>query len=319
MAKLHLKLAMDRYDFLLPFQQGKLEAQGLDIELVTLDSKTRHERMWHDQAFDACEFSMGGYIVARARGSDSLSAIPYFPRRMFGHHYCFVRADSDVRKPADLRGGRIGIRTYENTLAIFVKGMFAHDYGLPVEDVTWVCANNELVGTKPPASIKVEQLEPGSKLEDLLIAGEIDASVEPALPRSWVDGGSKLRRLFPDFREAEQEYYRRTNVFPIMHPIVLKAEIAKYEPWVARSLFDLLVQTQRRHRVFMQQPQRLSFAFGAAYVEEERAFFGKDPFAQGLRENRHDLETLIAFCDEQGVLDRRVTADELFSKNTQST
>src|SRR5206468_1677595 len=123
MAALHLTLAMDRYDFLLPFQQGKLEAQGLDIELVTLDSKTRHDRMYHDGAYDACEFSMAGYIVARSRNIDSLSAIPFFPRRMFGHHYCFVRSDSDIRKPSDLRGRRIGIRTYENTLAVVVKGM----------------------------------------------------------------------------------------------------------------------------------------------------------------------------------------------------
>ena len=319
MATLHLKLAMDRYDFLLPFQQGRLEAQGLDIELVTLDSKTRHDRMYHEDAYDACEFSMAGYIIARSKGVDSLAAIPFFPRRMFAQHYCFVRADSSITKPSDLRGKRIGIRTYENTLAVYAKAMFAHQYDLPLEDVTWVCSNNELVGTKPPPQIKVEQLEPGKKLEDLLVAGEIDASVEPTMPARWLEEDGTLQRLFPDFLKTEQAYYRSTKIFPIMHPIVLKAEIAKYEPWVARSLYDLLLQTQRRHRTFMQQPQRLSLAWGASYVEEERAFFGKDPYYQGLNENRHDLEALLGFCDEQGVLEKKLTPDDLFTKNTRST
>src|SRR5437016_2000877 len=104
MAPLKLTLAIDRYDFVQSFPHGNLRAEGLDIELVTLDSKKRHDRMYHDRAYDACEFTMAGYIVARSRNIDWLQAIPFFPRRMFGHHYCFVRAGSKYSKPADLRG-----------------------------------------------------------------------------------------------------------------------------------------------------------------------------------------------------------------------
>ena len=319
MAKLKLTLAMDRYDFLQPWQEGKVQADGLDIDLITLNSKSRHDRMYHDRAFDACEFTMAGYMVARSRNIDWLQAIPYFPRRMFGHHYCFVRAGSEFKKPSDLRGRRIGIRTYENTLAVMVKGMFAHYYGLAVEDVTWVCANNALVGTKPPASIKVEQLEQGSKLEDLLVAGEIDATVEPALPQGWLKGKGAVVRLFPDFQKEEQEYYKRTRIFPIMHPIVIKKEVLEREPWVATSLFNFLTDSQRAYTQFMQQPHRLSFAWAASYLEQERSFFGKDPFDQGLHANRHDLQTMIGFCEEQGMLARPLTADELFTADTRGT
>jgi 4,5-dihydroxyphthalate decarboxylase len=262
---------------------------------------------------------MAGYLIARARNIDWLDAIPFFPRRMFGHHYCFVRAGSDFRKPADLRGCRIGIRTYENTLAVMVKGMFAHDYGLPVEEVTWVCANNELVGTHPPPTIKVEQLEQGTRLENLLVGGDIDATVEPALPPAWIARNGTIARLFPDFEREEREYYRKTRIFPIMHPIVIKSEIIEREPWVAASLFDAFNQRQQAHWQFMQQPHRLSLAWAASYLEDERAFFGRDPFAQGLRASRHDLETMIGFCDEQGVLDRPLTVDELFAERTRST
>ena len=164
MPRLKLTFAIDRYDFLQPLARGEVEAQGLDIQWVTEDSKRRHDRMYHERAFDACEFSMAGYIVARARGIDWMQAIPYFSRRMFGHHYCFVRTGSGIKKPTDLRGRRIGIRTYENSLAVAVKGMFARDYGLPLESPTWVCINNELVGTHPPPTVKIEQLEQGRRL-----------------------------------------------------------------------------------------------------------------------------------------------------------
>lgn len=319
MAKLKLTLAMDRYDFLQPFQEGMVQAEGLEIDLIILNSKKRHDRMYHDRAFDACEFSMAGYMVARSRRIDWMQAIPYFPRRMFGHNYCFVRAGSELRKPSDLRGRKIGIRTYENTLAVMVKGMFAHDYELPLDEVTWVCANNELVGTRPPANVRVEQLKEGKKLEDLLVAGEVDAIVEPGLPQGWLAGKGTVARLFPDFQKEEQEYYRRTRIFPIMHPVVIKKEILDRAPWVARSLFDALNENQKLYAQFMQQPHRLSFAWAASYLEEERSFFGGEPFPQGLRANRHDLQTMIGFAEEQGILDRPLTADELFTADTRET
>ncbi|MBI4194630.1 MAG: ABC transporter substrate-binding protein [Betaproteobacteria bacterium] len=314
-----LSVALDRYDYLQPFYEGKIQAEGLEIDLTILDSKTRHIRMYRDGAFDACEFSMASYLVARSRHIDWLQAIPFFPRRMFGHHYCFVRAGSEFKSPSDLRGRRIGIRTYENTLAVMVKGMFDHDYGLPVEEVTWVCANNELVGTKPPPSVRIEQLKEGRKLEDLLAAGEIDATVEPALPQGWLAGKGTVARLFPDFWKEEQEYYKRTRVFPIMHPVVIKKEVLDREPWVARSLFDAFNRSQRLYEQFMQQPHRLSFVWAASYLEQERALFDGDPFPQGLRANRHDLLTMIGFAQEQGLLDRSLAVDEIFTENMRET
>jgi 4,5-dihydroxyphthalate decarboxylase len=319
MARLTITLALDQYDFLQPLRSGEVKADGLDIEWITLGSKARHDRMYHDRAFDACEFSMAGYLIARSRNIDWLDAIPFFSRRMFGHHYCFVRHGSPYKKPSDLAGRRIGIRTYENTLAVMVKGMFAHDYGLPLEGVTWVCVNNELVGTQPPPTVRVEQLEQGRKLEDLLLAGDIDAMVEPALPRSWLSGNRMLAHLFPDFEKEEQLYYRRTRIFPIMHPIVIKKDLLERAPWAARSLYDALCESHRRYSAFMEQPHRLSFAWAASYLERERALFGGTPYPQGVSANRHDLEAVIQFAQEQGLLDRPLTPDKLFPEALRST
>jgi 4,5-dihydroxyphthalate decarboxylase len=319
MAKLRLTVAFDSYDYLQPLREGKLNAEGLDLNLLNVESGIRHQRMVRYGEYDACEFSMSSYLVARGKDIDWLQAIPFFPRRMFGHKFCFTRKGSGIKKPSELRGHKIGIRSYENTLALMVKGMFMHDYDLPLEEVTWVCVNSELIGSSPPKSLKIEHVEGKQKLEELLIAKEIDGEVEPDLPQEWLTGSETVQRLFPDFEEAEREYYKKTRIFPIMHPIVIKKEILDRDPWVATSLFEVFRETSKQYRAFMQQPHRLSFAWGRSYLEQERAFFGRDPFPQGLRENRHDVQTMIQFAQEQGMLARPLTVEELFTENTRET
>jgi 4,5-dihydroxyphthalate decarboxylase len=318
MARLKLTLAFDRYDYLEPLRDGTIQPEGIDLNLVTVESGIRHERFYNYGEYDACEFSMCSYLAARGHGVDWFQAVPFFSRRMFGHKFVFVRSGAGFEKPADLRGRRFGIRTYENTLAFMVKGMLMHNYGLPLGAVTWVCVNRELVGAKLPANIKVEHA-PGRKLEDLLAAGEIDAEVEPDLPRGWLQGKSPVERLFPDFAREERRYYQETKIFPIMHPIVVKKEILDRDPWVATSLYEAFCKAKNIYNDFMQQPHRLILAFARAYVEEERAFFGRDPFAQGLKANRHDVETMVEFAKEQHLAPKGLDVDGLFTENTRNT
>jgi len=319
MAKLQLTIACDQYDYLQPLREGRVQPEGIDLNLLTVESGIRHQRFYRYGEYDACEFSMCSYITARGNGIDWFIAIPFFTRRMFGHKFCFVKAGADIRRPSDLRARRFGIRTYENTLAFMVKGMFMHDYGLPLEEVTWLCVNRELVGAKLPANIKVEHVDGQRKLEELLAAGEIDAEVEPDLPRGWLQRRGTVERLFPDFEREEKEYYGKTRIFPIMHPIVIKKEILDRDPWVATSLFEAFTRCRRVYDDFMEQPHRLSFAFARSYLEEERAFFGGEPFPQGLKKNLHDLETMLQFAEEQGLTAKRLTVEELFADNTRLT
>ena len=319
MKKLPLTIAFDKYDYLQPLKDGAVEAEGIDLNILTVESGIRHERMFHFGEYDACEFSMSSYLVARGQDVDWLEAIPFFPRRMWGHKFCFIKAGSGVKKPSDLKGGRIGLRSYENTLALVTKGMLMNSYDLTVSDVTWVIVNKETVGLKLPPSIKVEFVEGRRKLEELLVEGKVDAEVEPDLPQRWLRHDGMVERLFANFEQEEREYYRRTKVFPIMHPVVIKKEILDRDPWVATSLYEALLAARRAYNEFMEQPHRLSFAWARSYLEEERKFFGKDPFYQGFKENYNDVENLIKFADQQGMLGRNLTVEELFAQNTRST
>ena len=319
MAKLKLTIAFDKYDYLQPLRDGDVQPEGIELNLLTVESGIRHERMFHYGEYDACEFSMSSYLVARGQDMDWLQAIPFFPRRMWGHKFCFIRAGSGITKPVDLKGGRIGLRSYENTLALVTKGMLMNSYDLGVSDVTWVLVNKENVGPKLPSHIKVEFVEGKRKLEDLLVEGKVDAEVEPDLPQRWIRGEGTVERLFSEFEKEEKAYYQRTKVYPIMHPVVIKKEILDRDPWVATSLYEALLASRKAYDEFMEQPHRLSFAWGRSYLEEERKFFGKDPFYQGFKENYHDVQSLITFAGQQGMLGRDLTVEELFTQNTHRT
>lgn len=317
MTKLKLTVACSSYDYLHPLYDGKVQAAGIDLNLITVPSGARHGRMLEYGEYDACEFSMGTYLAARALDIDSLQAIPFFLRRMFCHRFCFIRISSDITTPFDLKGRRIGLLTYQNSLALFVKGILTHNYDLPVTEVTWVTMSNERVATELPPQIKIEQADPGRSMEALLLDGEIDAMVEPNLPQAWLDGEGTVARLFPTYEKEERDYYKQTRIFPIMHPLVIKKEILDQHPWVATSLYDAFMASRTFYTTYLQQPHRLSFAWPP--IEEERAFFGKDPFYQGFVANRHDVQSMIKLAHEQGMLARSLSAEELFATNTLAT
>jgi len=317
MMKLKLTLACGDYDYLQPLRDGTVRPEGIDLNLLTVECATRHARMIEHGEYDACEFSMGTYLVARAKDIDWLQAIPFISRRMFCHRFCFVRSDSGIQTPADLKGRRIGLLSYQNSLAIFAKAMLKDGYGVSATDVTWVTAARERVAINPPDGIRLERAVIGERLESLLISGEIDMLVEPDLPQSWIRGERGIARLFPAYEMEEREYYKDTRLFPIMHPIVVKKEVLDRDPWVAMSLYDALLKSRLAYDEFMQQPHRLSFAWSR--FEEERRFFGKDPFYQGFVNNRHDVRSMIDYAYGQGLLSRQLSPEEIFAPNTLNT
>ena len=317
MAKLKLTVAFDKYDYLQPLRDGTVEAQGIDLNLITVESGIRHERMFHYGEYDACEFSMSSYLVATAEDVDWLHAIPFFPRRMFTHKFCFI-AGSGIKKPADFKGGRIGLRSYENTLALITKGMFNNSYDLGVTDVTWVIINKEPVGFKlPPPSKSNRSKVSGARRSLVAREGRCGGGAGPAAAldsrrrhrRAVVSGvrAGRTRLLQKDrhLSDHASDGYQDGNP--------QERSLGRHQP--LRSLHA----SRHAYDEFMEQPHRLSFAWGRSYLEEERKFFGKDPFYQGLKENYHDVQSMIKFADQQGMLARPLTVEEFFTENTRNT
>jgi 4,5-dihydroxyphthalate decarboxylase len=166
--ELRLSMALEHYDRHMPFIDGSLRPNGLDIQVqfVTQNGEAggRHERMLSHREWDACELSLGSYIMAKARGAE-LTAIPVFPRRLFSQSQMYVNADAGIEKPSDLVGKRVALRSFQTTLSILAKGDLSYEYGVPLDGPTWVTTADEPVAFDPPPGVKIERLQPGNSAD----------------------------------------------------------------------------------------------------------------------------------------------------------
>ena len=184
--ELRISMALEHYDRHMPFLDGSLSPNGLDIQVmfvpVSGEGGGRHERMIAHREWDVCELSLGSYIMAKARDAE-LTAIPVFPRRLFSQSQMYVNADAGIEQPSDLSGKRVALRSFQTTLSILAKGDLVYEYGVPLDGPTWVTTADEPVEFDPPPGVKIERLDRGRKLDDALVAGEVAAFLSPRPPQ----------------------------------------------------------------------------------------------------------------------------------------
>ena len=233
MARLALTLACGRYDRTQALIDGRIQPEGVALTCLPLRPGETFWRMLNNEEFDVSEMSLSSYTILRSEGDSRFVAIPVFPSRVFRHSAVYVRADAAIDAPADLKGRRIGVGDYQMTAGVWVRGLLQHEYGVRPEDVTWV-VGKAVREIRPPDGIRLEAMPAGTTLETMLVEGAIDALVSVVLPDSL---GRGVRRLFRDFRTAEAQYYRKTRIFPIMHTVVVRDDVYREHPWVARSIY----------------------------------------------------------------------------------
>jgi 4,5-dihydroxyphthalate decarboxylase len=316
--RVRVALAVGDYDLTRPLIDGTVTPRGVDLTVMTLPSPQRHWRMVRHREFDAAELSLSSYVVARSRGQDDLVAIPVFPHRRFRHGYVFLPASSDVDSAAALAGGRIGLRSWKTTAGVWLRGILSEHHGLPVDAVTWVAQDAEEVAIDLPGRIRLDRVPAGTTVTDLCAAGELAALLYPELPRQL---GTGIRRLFADPKAAEQRYFRDTGIFPIMHLVALRAELAERHPWLPDALYAAFDEARRLALAHLADARTTSVAWLAPAMVEERAVLGPDPWAYGLTEiNRTALGTFLGYAREQGIAARDgLTPAGLFHPTTVDT
>jgi 4,5-dihydroxyphthalate decarboxylase len=313
----HLVLAVGDYDITRPLLDGEVVPQGVELTTLTYPSPQRHWRMLKHAEFDICEMSLGSYVAVRSRGQDDLIAVPVFPHRRFRHGYAFVSAASGIGTPAELAGTSVGVRSWQTTAGVWLRGILAEHHDLPLESVRWVAQDSEDVALDLPAGLRLEAVDPGRNVVDLCVRNEIGGLVYPEIPGPVLAGDGTLRRLFPDPKAAEQEYYRRSGIFPVMHVVVLRSSVAERYPWLPGNVVDAFQAAKAAALRRLQDPRTVSLAWLRALQEEERALLGPDPWHYGLDEaNAHTLETFLRYALEQGVAARPLTPGELFHPAT---
>lgn len=318
MTPVPITLAVAHYDRHVPFLDGTVVPE--DVALTVLDvgqssngrhGKHRHQRMLRDGEFDAAEVSFSNYLMALDRGRP-FTAIPFIPRRLFSQSLWFTRLDSPLAGPEALAGRRVGLNTYGTTLSVLAKGDLEHEHGVPWKSIEWVINVDEVVPFEIPDGVNLVRLPAdGRRIDDLLLAGEIDALAMPHPPASLTRGEPKVRRLFRDARGAELAYYRRNGYWPIMHFIVIRNDVADRHPWLPRALWDAFHEAKRVLADFYDDPNWSSLAWAPHYREEERRLLG-DPWTHGVAANRANIERFMRYSAEQGLIRAPLPVEAMF-------
>ncbi len=323
MPDLRLTLAIGDYLHTRELVSGKVKPQGIDLTALQLPLETIAYRFLATYEWEVSEFSLATYCTTVANGNSPMIGIPVFPSRVFRHGAVFVREDSPIRDAGGLKGKRIGIPQWPQTAVPYVRGWLQHDVGVPLTSIEWIQAGvndpgrKEMATFELPAGFRLSSV-PAKSLGEMLLSGEIDAMISARPPKVFLDGKHPVKRLIPDYREQEKDYFRRTGIFPIMHLIVLRRDAYEANRWIARNLMDAFEQAKRAclPELCQNQTSFLPTAWSFDHVEETNRllFPDGDPWPYGIERNRKTLEPFLAFCHEQGVTKRRLSLDELFPK-----
>ncbi len=325
MEKLHLTVACGDYDRTKALQDGSVQPEGIRLNYLPLQAEEIFWRMSNFLEFDASEMSLSNHITMVSRGNSPFVAIPVFPSRFFRHSCVFINTDSGIQKPQDLKGKKVGAPEYSITAAVWIRGMLQDDYGVRAQEMEWFSGGQEETGRKErvalklPSEIRLSAIGPDKTLNGMLESGEIHALISARAPSCFVKGSPKVRRLFPNYKEVEMDYYKRTKIFPIMHVLVIRRALYEQHPWVARSLYKAFCEAKQRAigamlKITNTHAATLPWLF--AEVDELKSLFGSDWWPYGIEANRHILEALIRYMGEQGLIDRPVKVEELFAPNT---
>jgi 4,5-dihydroxyphthalate decarboxylase len=311
--KLALTLACGDYEIVRALKEGEVEADGIDLTVLTaMDSTTRHWRFLRNRDFDVAEVSASSYIVARSQGMP-FRAIPVFLHRRFRHGFVFINSAAGIKKPADLIGRRIGVKSFLVTAVHWLRGILEHEYGVPHKSVHWFAELDEDIDFPPPPGLKLTRLPHDKSVETMLAEGELDAVLHSSLIKPLLAGDTRVARLFPDYKDEEKAYFKKTGIFPIMHVLGLKEEIVARHPWVPINLYHAFTEAKAIAMRRMENPRIVPLAWYREAWEEQQAVLGSDPWEYGLTpRNRATLETLARYSHEQGLTQHAMALDELF-------
>jgi len=322
---LGLTLALSDSDHVRDLVTGAVPVEGIDLTCLTYEVEEIFFRFTRYREWDVCELSMGKFSALRAAGDTSVVGIPVFTSRAFRHSALYVREDGTRDDPGVLSGGRIGIPEWTVTATVYGRDLLANEYGVALTDVGWVQGGTnepgriETLPVSVPDGVRVTR-EVENSLNDLLLAGEIDAILAPHPPDAFADGSGRLVRLFRDPVAVERAYLQRTGIFPIMHVIVIRGEVYEQNRWIAANLLTAFSAAKERAlaRALDSNAPRTPIPWANAHARDVTDALGGDPWPYGIEANRTTLSAFLEMGFAQGICARRLEPDELFVPEVQT-
>ena len=282
----------------IPITDGTVKIEGFDWQFVD-----------NEDDADAWDCGFAARVRAYAQGLPHIS-IPAFPNRKFRLAYIFVNSKAGIEAPKDLQEKRVGIMQWDNTAGVWARGALQHYYGVDLKRVDWRAAR--VKGEGVAEGIRIEKLEgkgdADSILDKQLIEGKIDAVIGPNLLPSISARDPRTRRLFRNYRAEEQNYFRKTGIFPTSHIVTLKQEFVDRHPEAPVALLKAFRQSRdvAFDRLEGSDPQVIAYSWIAAAIAEQRELMGENYWAYNIENNRAVLDAMTQYSHEQGLSPSRI-------------
>jgi len=320
---LELSLACQLTDRTRALIDGKAAVDGCRINFIHGPAEELFQRAFRHGEFDIAELSLGTHLMTTARGESRYVAIPVFLSRSFRHSAIYVRGDRGIDSPEQLKGRKIGVPDFQQTAGIWVRGMLSDEYGVRSSDVQWVTGGLEQTGREArmpyrlPDDIRVESIGPHATLATLLANGEIDAVIAPK-PPSCFGRNPDVRRLFPEYRAAEEAWFAKTKLFPLMHVVGIRRSLVEQHPWLPVNVYAAFCKSRdiALGELTIMDTLRVMHPWLVSEVERVRALMGPDFWRYGIAENRADLDALQRYAKSDGLIQNEVTLEQLFATST---
>ena len=307
-----------------PIKDGRIPIEGCVVNYITLEPEEVFFRAFRSQEFDITELSFSSYVLATSKGECPYIAIPAFVSRVFRHSGIYIRTDRGIKEPADLRGKTIGVPEYQMTAIVWIRGMLKEEYGIDASEMNWVSGGQEEPGRdeRTPLTltngVNLKPISRGKTLSRMLAEGEIDAIFSARLPSCFAARAPHVGRLFPDYKEKEKAYFKKTGHFPIMHLIGVRRSLVETHPWLATSVYKAFVQAKD---LALEEVRQMHVPMAALPWMEAEALetidlMGDDYWPYGVAENLNDIEAMARYSYEQGLAVRKLKPEELFAKST---
>jgi 4,5-dihydroxyphthalate decarboxylase len=333
MPKLRLSFISAFNERVEPLMRGVVQPEGIEIVPTYSHPSETFWRQLKFQEFDIGEMSMSSYLIARERGFDMV-ALPVFPSRRLFHTELSCHADAAIKKPEDLAGKRIGIGEYQQTAALWQRGILEHDFGVSQYKVHWYMERTEelshggATGFRPPPGISFQRIPPDKSMASMLVEHELDAA---AINSPWrntpnivgrshrIRGAgdwSKVKPLFDDRRAEARRFIKKWGFLPVNHAYTIRGDIQRKYPWVAFNLYAAFVKAKAAFNAQLLESIPSGLFFGKEYLAMTEEIVGADPYPYGVKANRGMLQTLIDFSHEQGLTKQKAKIEELFAEST---